>query len=528
MSSDHAIMDVQQQLVAYLTSPSRTNGRSTRLSVPDQHVAVVQQRRGLEVLPPGTYPLLNGWDRFLGRETPPVWLMPQGPIVLQPLVTNLLSYDRQMMEADMLIQARIADPVRLWQELVAGEVSLERRQVERELARRLQPVLSKHVRQYLPVVLQHQAHTVEDIQRACMPSLRAILESWGLDLLAVTHLGLRPALEVVEIRRQRQAIEQQLADLRLQGQIDELKRQEVLEYAKREMGLTDADEVRIQLLSQEQGQVEAIVQVLQERLDRLQSDVMQRLDSLAGTVSPAAPTRVNHDIAKADRLSDWVAVLRVIAAAIAFFFTVATIFFPHRFPDDTWPRLIVAGLGLLLALLALFASWMVHRQVHRHRRRAADRRARAAEQAELQQRVEQERGVRRYLEHRLREVSKNCDEIWHRVWDRGDQQLATEIRTHCSQRYAEMADKVQAADYRTSAYLSRPQVPLEDHLQMLAITQDVLSQVNAMVELSRRVYEAATQSPPDLDAVRRGCRELDNGRLAIANRFAEREQFLLR
>lgn len=524
-------MEAQRELVAYLTAEETSGARGRQLTVPDQHVALVQQRDGMQVLPQGTHQLLSGWDIVLGRSAPPVWLVPQGALTMQPVVADLLSFDQQMMEADMLVQARILDPLRLWQELVGGEISLERQQVERELARRLQPVLSKHVRQYLPAALQHQAQPVDEMQRAVMPSLRAILDSWGIELLSVTHLGVRPALDVVEIQRQREAIEQKLADLRLQGQIDDLERDVILQQARDDLsiGLSEADQVRIQMLSEERNTLEALLQVLQERIERLESSVTQRLDALAGTspatsAPPAQPVPANGT---AERLSNWVAVLRLIAAGIAFFFTFATIFYPDRFPDDTWPRLIVASVGLVLALLALLASWLVRRQLRRHRSQAAERRSRAEEQALRQQRIDQEQGVRRYLEQRLRQVSENCRGAQRRVYDY-DLDLATELRTRCSVPYAALADEVQAADYTTSHYLSQSHASLDDLVQMLALSQGVLAQAQEMVDLSQALYNAASEADPDLAVVQRACTQLDQGRLALANRFAEREQFLLR
>lgn len=524
-------MQAQQELVAYINPEEASGQKRRQFIVPEQYWAVVQDRQGMQVLPAGTHTLLSAWDTFLGRFVPPVWLMPQGALTMQPVVANLLSYDQQMMEADMLIQARIFDPLRLWQELVTGQRSLERQQVEQELSRRLQPVLRKQVRQYLPVALQHQSQPADEILRAITPSLRALLESWGLELLAVTHLGVRPALEVAEIQRQRQAIEQRLADLRLQGQIDELERDVILQQVRDDMGLglSDADQVRIQMLSEERNALEALIHVLQERLERLESGVTQRLDALAGTPpeAVAAPAQVVSANGTAERLSNWVAVLRVIAAGVAFFFTFATIFYPERFPDDTWPRLIVASVGLVLALLALFASWLVRRQLRRHRSQAAERRSRAEERAVYQQHIDQEQGVRCYLEQRLRQVSSNCQQAWQRVYEH-DLDLATALRKHGSEAYTGLADQVQAADYRTSHFLSQSAASLDDLVQMLALSQGVLAQAQQMVELSQAVYNAASVTSPDLTVVRRGCEQLDQGRMAIANRFAEREQFLLR
>lgn len=558
------LMETQQELVAYLNAEAVPGWNRRQVTVPDQHVALVQQRDGMLVLPPGTHQLLNGWDVFLGRSAPPVWLVPQGALTMQPVVANLLSFDQQMMEADMLVQARIFDPLRLWQELVGGEISLERQQVERELARRLQPVLSKHVRQYLPDALQHQAQPADEIQRAITPSLRVLLESWGLELLAVTHLGVRPALDIVEIKRQREAIEQKLADLRLQGQIDELERDVILQQAKDDMniGLSEADQVRIQMVSEERSALEALIQVLQERLERLESTVAERLDYLAGaatgqppppsgpagqppssggaTARPASPgsaagqpTAAGGPAAqalhmRAKRLEDWGGVFRLISTALAALTALTFLIFPQIFPDRRGLDFAIAAVGFLAALFAFLASATARRQSQRYLERAEIQVIEDQQAAARQARIDQEQGVRRYLEQRLRQVSKNCDEVWRRITAPPYLDLATELRTRCSAAYAKLADQVQAADYTTSRYLSQSRASLDDLVQMLALSQGVLDQAQQMVDLSQSMYNAASEAEPDLAAVQRACTQLDQGRMAIANRFGEREQFLLR
>ncbi len=544
-------METQQELVAYLNAEAAPGPNRRQLTVPEQHWAVVQERHGVQTLPPGTHSLLSAWDAFLGRSTPPVWLMQQGALTMQPVVANLLSFDRQMMEADMLVQARIFDPLRLWQELVGGQVSLERQQVERELSRRLQPVLSKHVRQYLPDALQHQAQPADEIQRAITPSLRALLESWGLELLAVTHLGVRPALEVVDIQRQRQAIEQRLADLRLQGQIDDIEREQILQHARDEMGLSEADEVRIQMLSEERSALEALIQVLQERIARLESTVAARLDYLAGMAggqppSPGGPPGqpLSPDAAvgqppvpggpaamalhlRAKRLEYWGGILRLLSTALALLATSMLLFFPQILPDRRGLDLVTASTGFLAALFAFLCSWILRRESQRYRQRADVQVIEDREAAARQARIGQEQGVRRYLEQRLRQVSSNCDEVWRRVSEH-DLDLATTLRKQCREAYAKLADQVQAADYTTSRYLSQSRTSLDDLVKMLALSQGVLDQAQQMVDLSESMYNSASDAKPDLAVVRRACTQLDRGRLAIANRFAEREQFLLR
>jgi phage-related minor tail protein len=144
---------------------------------------------------------------------------------------------------------------------------------------------------------------------------------------------------------------------------------------------------------------------------------------------------------------------------------------------------------------------------------------------ERAQRVAQERGVRRYLEQRLRQVAENCEKTWKRVFDQ-DIDLATALRTNSCKPYTALADRVRAADYRTGQYLSRDEVPLDDIIKLLALTEGVLEQAEAMIEASQDAYNAAAVG--DLNHVRNTGLVLDQGCLEIGNRFAEREQFLLR
>jgi hypothetical protein len=107
-----------------------------------------------------------------------------------------------------------------------------------------------------------------------------------------------------------------------------------------------------------------------------------------------------------------------------------------------------------------------------------------------------------------------------------DDGLATDLRTRCARPYAELAEQIREADYRTGRYFSEHKLPLEDLIQMLTLDQQVLQMAQAMVDLSQRLYDAAIT--PDLTTVRELAVELERGQMAIENRFAEREQFLLR
>jgi hypothetical protein len=165
----------------------------------------------------------------------------------------------------------------------------------------------------------------------------------------------------------------------------------------------------------------------------------------------------------------------------------------------------------------------VHGKVRQRRGQAALRLSAREEEALRAERLAQDQGVRRYLEQRLRQVSENCRQAWQRVYEQDDG-LATDLRTRCARQYAELAEQIREADYRTGRYFGEHKPPLEDLIQMLTLDQQVLQMAQEMVDLSQHLYDAVVAR--DLPTVKGLAVQMDQGCRAIANRFAEREQFL--
>lgn len=526
--------DNQNLLVDYWSEEDVPGGLAREITVPEQHFAVVQRKGDAQPLPaPGPYRVRKAWDGLLGRSVPPVWIVPNGPLTFQPTVFGLPTYENEPVQADLLIQARIVNPLRFWQEHAARPVDLSKRRFEMRLGQALRDVFKKHTRHFLPQALQHQPQATEEIQRQIISPLRVILQGWGMELQNVAHLGFEARTDAVELERKSLAIEQQLAELRAEAAIQQMDLEHMLNHARQEhaIDLTEAEEATVEALAEEEGAAAALEQILKEKLARLEASIQAQLDQLveepapaaeqpAAAEAPAAPVH-NHTL---ERLEDWVALLRVAGTALGLFTAASALYFPYILPDSRPLELAVASIGFLLALLAFGASWLVHQELHRHQRRAERQPLLADEQAEREARIRREQRIRLYLEQRLRRVSENCRQSWQRILDQ-DMDLACDMRKQCSKAYEILAGQIQAADLSSSGFLQQAQAPLADLARLLALSQGVLDDAEAMVDLSQQLYAAVAAG--DLDALRRGAGELDQGRLRIENDWSRREQFLL-
>lgn len=510
-------------LILQLWPEEAIAGRLARyIVVPEGQVAVIL-RNGVRALPaPGPHRILSAWEALLGRLTPSIWSLSQRTITLHPGVARLLSYDGQLVQADLLVLARISDPVRFWQEQAAGWPTLRQRDLERSLGRELRPVLQTTVRGFPIQTLLLQPQAIQQVQGEIGQGLRAILQGWGMELQGVAHLGFQPARDAVKIEREVQAIRGELADIRAQAVIERMDREQMLEHARREMGLdlSEADQAEMQALAQEAGDpVDAWRQALEARLERLEEMAQDQMDAQVGfdVATPSLPAPLHDPVEES--LSDLVAVLRVVAALIVLVTTVGAIFFPHLIQDDTVWRLVGAGVGCLVAILALVSSWVVHRRLHRHRAERLHRLSQAREAAERADYLAREQKIREYLVERLRRVAANCDQAWRALF-RQNIDLAIKIRQHCRTPYADLAQKIEAENEQANRRFQFPLLRRDALLQLLRHTQDVLGQAESMVHLSERLYKAVVDQ--EFEVVHRLSQQLQTSCNEIENRIEER------
>lgn len=502
-------------------------GRLARyIVVPEGQVAVIL-RNGVRALPaPGPHRILSAWEALLGRLTPSIWSLSQRTITLHPVIVRLLSYDGQLVQADLLILARISDPVRFWQEQAAGWPTLRQRDLESRLGRELRPVLQTTVQGFPIQALLHQPQAIQEVQGKIGQGLRAILQGWGMELQGVAHLGFQPARDAVKIEREIQVIRRELADIRVQAAIERMDREQMLEHARREMelDLSEADQAEMQALAQEAGDpADAWRQALEARLERLEEMAQAQMDAQVGfdDATPSLPALL-HDPVE-ERLSDLVAVLRAAAALIVLVTTVGTIFFPHLIRDDTAWRLAGASTGFLVALLALVSSWAIHRRLHRHRAERPHRLSEAQEGAERADHWARERKIREYLVERLRRVAANCDQAWRAMYGQNDE-LVTAIRERCRTPYENLAKKIEAENEQANHRSQLPLLRQNALAQLLRRTQEVLDQAQSMVRLSENLYRAVVDKR--FEDVRQLSQQLQKGCNEIENRFEERKEIM--
>ncbi len=515
-----------QPIIQTYPEEALAGGLARRITVPASATALVQRDGQIETLPPGQHPVRSLWAGLIGRPAPPIWLVQTGPITLHPVFANLLDADDQLIFMDMLVAARITDPVRFWRALNPGHESLTKSDLERLLAETLAGRIRTLVKKYPLQSLIHLPEAQDVVQKGVIQSLRAVLQEWGMELRGVTHLGFQKADDAVTIERQARAIRRALDDMALQDEVERMEDQAILEHARAEFGLTDADIAELQAqLAQEKQDREAFQALLEEKLARMQQAMEERLEALAEE-KQKPPKRAPSTIPEYKNLERMVVALRIAFYVIAAITAANAVFyrylpFLNHYNDHF--HLIGSVLGLLLALAALASAWLVDRRRVFQVEQARQEEQKRLSRAEQERKIARERAIRRYMQKRLRLIADNCQEIWKRIYQT-DIDLATAIRKQCVQPYNALADSVLAADFTTARFFRENKTDPEQLAGLLDLTEKLRDNVEALVRASQQGYKAATDQ--DLTTLRTILHQLDQGRMALKNQFAEREQFL--
>ena len=504
-----------------------SGGLARSILVPEDAVALVQRDGQAELLPPGQHQVRSLWGGLIGQPLPAVWQVQTGSLTLHPIFANLLDAENQLIFMDMLVAAQVEDPARLWQALNPGHAALTKSDLERLLAEKLGGRIRTLVKKYPLESLIHLPQAQDAVKKDIMQSLRAVLQEWGMSLQGVTHLGFQKAADAVTIEQQAQEIRRALDDISLQAEIDRMENEAVLEHARADLGLTDADMAELQEeLAQEQSPSEALESLMTEKLEHLEHIIEERLDALSGEQKKlqkiqASPTPSHKNL---ERLVVTLRIAFYIIAAITAANAIFYRYLPFLNEYNDHFHLVGSILGLLVALAALVSAWVVDRRRAFQVAQAQQEEQKRLSRQERERKIARERGIRRYFENRLRQVASNCEEAWKRVYNQ-DIDLATAMRRYCVKPYKELADTVRAAEFTTARFFQNDDIDVESLARLLELSENFLQEAEEMVRLSQDVYRAAADG--DTDDVRAVLELLDQGRMTLKNRFAEREQFLM-
>jgi len=496
--------------------------------VPEGAVALVQKDGQTEILPPGQHQVRSLWGGLLGKQPPSVWLARTGPITLHPVFAGLLDANDQLIFMDMLVAAQIQDPVRFWHALNPDYEPLTRQELAQLLESELGGRIRASVKKYPLQSLQHLPEARKAVQRDVMQSLRALLSEWGIELKDVTHLSFQKAADAVTIEQQAAEIRQALADIRLQENINQMENEAILEHARADFSLTDADVAELkEAITAEPGE-SALKTFLLEKLTRIEEDVNQRLEQLA-----KEEAEIKEDVESPGEftghknLQRLVMTLRIFSYIIAAIIAASALFhnlFPSLDHYSNHLHLVGALVGLVLALAAIASSWFVDRHIANARANAQAQAKKEAREQDREKQMARERGIRRYFEKRLRQVASNCEEAWKRVYNQNID-LAGAMRKYCVKPYNALADEVRSAEFSTARFFQSDEIDVENLAKLLELSESLLKNADEMVRLSQDAYRAAADG--DETDVKVVLDMLDQGRMALKNQFNEREQFLM-
>ncbi|MCB0057990.1 MAG: hypothetical protein KDE45_13230, partial [Caldilineaceae bacterium] len=480
-------------LVAYLAENDIGSGASRSLALQPGQVAVVgRAARPQVVATPGSHLVRSAWEAFLGKDVPPVWLITQHELVLHPRLGQLPAYENVPMEADFLMQVRIADPLRFWQTYVGGKRdSISASEVAETIGREIHPILAHAARQYPAQGLAHGARESQAVQATLADALQVLCHGAGMEMLNVTHLGFRRQADAVELAERAVAIQRRLEEIELESRINRLENEQVWKQAQADFAddLTEADQAEIKMQAETGEDAAAFEKIVNDKLDAMRDMLEEAMANMSGAAA-VEPASTAMDAATEERFYKWIAVLRVAGAALSLTVALSAIWFPEFIPDGRGAQAVAASLGFLAAVAAFASAWFLHHRLRQRQAEATRRAAQSAEDAERIARIAQERGIRRYLEQRLRQASQNCDQSWQRIYPL-DMDAATALRQHCAGQLTALADQVQSADFPTSRYMAQRELALPDLAQLVALSQQALDASQQLVDLSQKAYNAA-------------------------------------
>lgn len=530
---------IQQQAIQHVVPEALPGFVRKRLAVPENHTALLVEggqvvgQRG-----PGTHTVGH-----LFRPPPEGVVLTTEPLDLSLRVEHLRSGDGQVLDLVWPQSVRIADPLRFYEQWLRTQPPDDAPLPADAIAGTLFEAAQAQASQYTLADLQTQPVVARDVANALREPLQAALAEFGLEaaepatadrLRVVSQADKQAAAEA------QQAAEQAVRDARFQEMAARMEDRAMFEQYladwSEETSLTLDEDTRQRLWAEiERGpedpsaRLEQVQRLLQARVQELQADLadvkaeaQRRFEQMMARFQAReeAPTT---GVTNAG-LSRLVSVLRLTGATVALVTAYLSVFWSQFFTTKEWLHLVAAAVGFIAALVIFSSAFLVHER-QRARRAEAHQRARARQGASQARRVELDRLVRARIEASLQRVGMNLRTAWQQGYGQGDEarQLAVSLREF-ERQVRSVQDEVQAANYEAGVYLSQARPEPEQLAAMLDLDEDLLTDAQTLAESSQRLYEDLRGER--LEQVRDALQELDNGLLALRNRFCERSAFM--
>lgn len=455
-----------------------------QLTVPPQQWGLlIPPGQPPQALPTGQHTLGTWWQRFTGRFGQTVYLLlPQQPLTIPATNPRLrhqdrfvLSGDDELVDVGWQTRLRIKQPSLFYQQFIEDNGRITLFALQKALAAQTAPMLAPVVARYAAADLE-AAPVQQALHTTLSQNLTPLLAQWGLELVAIDGLTVRPAATMAELAERVQAWESRLQEIAQSAKFDQLTQAaERAEYIRQ----LEAD-FDIPGFADLMAQAEAAAPSVPDRSAPTEptpawaarwQDGLRRWwqGRLAGAATPPASTADPAPAAtdpkptrpQAPSVPDnggepgwlrWFAFIR-----IGFSFLLIFLAFLDMAPSDpeytdVALRLFIYGATLLVGIVSTI--WVEERAWHNYRQRQM---ANPQLYLPYDERLRADHLLRRHVTAELDKISRSLKEIRLRHFQQKGGAGVAQIKG-AEQRAEQMAQTLGQAQVGTAVYVALPKI----------------------------------------------------------------------
>lgn len=475
--------------------PSELPGKLNRfLEVPPGRTGVVIFSDGNNrTLPPGKHRILTWGERVAGKGAGMVaGFVPAEPCPFQLQARYFFSGDGELLDAWLLAQAEITDPVRFFKEFVLPQGVLESNTLDLS-SEDTQTALGSIARRYAAADLV-AGLPERQISGALAGLVSGALEGHGLRMLNLQAMSFWRSEERAELAEKIQALEERLQDVELQKRMSALETQaqfdEFVQQVAPELG--EANRLRV-LVEETPKAEEKKAQPVGEKIsgwthalkNESAAPSRWRLSSLFGKNADAQSTRPERT-----RRAWWFWPVFWILFLLVSGLIVTKI--SLDFGKDVSKEFQFAWLTGIWGLIIPFLFDAVRRFVDK-REKIAEQRWRYGGTAHIDNltgsdRARADRLVRGQVKGDLSVSAGILDDLVSRVYNSGDQANALRLR-ELRRKFEDATQKVAQNNFGAPPYLSDLNVTKRGWEIMLDYDEQLLAESTAVADLARQLQE---------------------------------------
>jgi hypothetical protein len=332
------------------------------LVVPPGHAGVTIWNGAAEaILKPGPHRIR--W--ITSREPSQVALLDSGEFTLQPLAQNLASADGEPVDWAFRLRARIGDPVRFVDRVVAGQPLVDQRALANLLLADLTPAFRAEVNDFEAGALFDSPSAASAVLRALAPRFQELCAGSGLEQLDLASVDFTPALDDKPTLDDLETLETAVGRVAEQPVVSAATAQDALKVIEAQAAtpglLTAQEELQVKQDLAKPGGSGRAAETLTKAIERKFGLVRQRLEDRVEQLlfRERHPAKVDKFRERNAPLLAWASRLRLLAAIILSAVTLMGILRPEIVPDSTAIRLAAAGTSLATAVAAFIGSLLL-------------------------------------------------------------------------------------------------------------------------------------------------------------------------